>query len=221
MAEQHKTPGHRRSRGVASMILRVVNGQVPPGRLDAVVRGFERDFAPAARASAGLERFAVGARVRPEEDGHDIAAMTLWSTIEAALAAYGGELGRPQTLDRMNHGETLTRVDYYEVDAAAARRRDGDAAHLRLTAGTVARGLDADIQQQLRQHLPGLPDEAAGAWIGRRVIGADVEIAFMSIWTGVPEGWSLDAPIWPSISDQYATFRAELYDLFLAGAGTV
>ncbi|MEO5940945.1 MAG: hypothetical protein ABIZ72_08150, partial [Candidatus Limnocylindrales bacterium] len=148
------------------MILRVVNGRVPPGRIDAVADAYRRHYVPIAEQTAGLERFLVGARGAPDGD-HAFAAMTIWNDVEAALTAYGGDLGAVRTLDARSHGEQLSRVDYYEVDDDAARLSPGTPAHLRLTAGTVARGLDADIQHDLRLRLPELPAEAIAAFVGR------------------------------------------------------
>jgi hypothetical protein len=200
------------------VILRVVGGVVPPGQIDAVVEAYRRDYVPIAEQAVGLDRFMVGAR--PDAGGdHPFAAMTVWTSVEAALAAYGGDLEAVRTLDGRGHGEHLTRVDYYEVDEAAALRRPGAPAHLRLTAGTVARGLDADIQQELRRRLPDLPAEVIEAFVGRRVLGSEVEIALVTVWSGVPEGTALDAPIWPAISSRYDAFAIQVLDVVLAGAG--
>ena len=200
------------------MILRVVSGRVPPGQLDDVVEAYRSDYLPIARAAPGLDRFVVGARKRA--DGNlELAAMTLWTTVEAALAAYDGDLAVPRTLDARSHGEELSRVDYYEIDEGGARRRSGEATWLRLTAGSVARGLDAEIQQELRKRLPELPPEAIDAFVGRRVLGSDVEIALVTTWSSVPNGISLAAPIWPSISGRYDTFRIEVHEILLEGSG--
>jgi hypothetical protein len=200
------------------MILRVVSGLVPPGKLDDVVATYRSDYLPLAAAAAGLDRFVIGAREQPD-GSHGLAAMTVWTSVESALAAYGGDLVAPRTLDGQSHGETLTRVDYYVIDDGGARRRPGDATWLRLTAGTVAHGLDADIQQELRKRLPDLPAEAVEAFVGRRVLGPDVEIALVTTWSAVPEGMALDQPIWPWVSDRYDAFRIELHRILLAGAG--
>ncbi len=202
------------------MILRVVSGRVPAGRLDAVIESYARDFVPVARRTAGLDRFFVAARQTPD-GGHDLAAVTLWSSFEAALAAYGGNLGAVRTLDAKSHGETLAGVDYYEVDADAARRHPGTSRMLRLTAGSVASGLDADIQQELRKRVPDLPTEALEAYVGRRVLGAHVEIAFVSTWSGAPDGLPLDGPFWLTISDRYDTFRIAVHEIHLDGSGAV
>jgi hypothetical protein len=204
----------------APVILRVVTGRVPPGALDAVVEAYRRDYVPRAAATAGLDHYVVAARPSPE-GGHEIAAMTLWTTVDAALAAYEGDLTAPRTLDGLSHGEALTGVDYYEIGPGGARRRAGSGApsRLRLTAGTVARGLDADIQQELRRRLSELPDEALDAFVGRRVLGAEVEIALVTTWSGTPDSVDLEAPLWPSISGRYSTFRIGVHDVLLDGAG--
>jgi hypothetical protein len=200
------------------MILRVVSGRVPEGQLDAVVEAYRRDYVPIARQTEGLDRFVVAGR--PTSDGvHELAAMTTWTTVEAALAAYAGDLTVVRTLDDRNHGETLTGVDHYEIDEGGARHRTGDATTLRLTAGSVARGHDADIQQELRRRLPELPPEAIEAYVGRRVLGADVEIALVTSWSAAPPGVALDEPLWPSISNRYDTFRIGVYDILIAGTG--
>ncbi|HET7473222.1 MAG TPA: hypothetical protein VFJ71_08870 [Candidatus Limnocylindrales bacterium] len=200
------------------MILRVVSGRIRPGQLHAVTESFRAAYSPVAARTPGLNRFVVA--TRPDDDGgHHLAAMTIWDSVELALAAYGGDLTRPRTLDGRDHGAALDRVDYYELGAGRTRIVDVEPAFLRLTAGTVARGLDADIQQELRLRLPDLPDEAVEAYVGRRVLEGSVEIAFASTWTSVPEGIRLDAPIWPAISDRYERFRMEVHEIALAGVG--
>jgi hypothetical protein len=200
------------------VILRVVSGQIPLGELDAVSRSFRTAYTPVAAATRGLRRYVIGAR--PSDDGgHRLAAMSIWDDLDGALAAYGGELSTPRTLDGLDHGARLDRVDYYEIETARARRDERVPTRLRLTAGTVAPGLDADIQQELRARVPDLPDEAIEAYVGRRVLGRVVEIAFMSTWAGAPAGLALDAPIWPAISDRYESFRMDLLDVVLEGLG--
>jgi hypothetical protein len=200
------------------VILRVVSGRIPPGMLDRVAETYRQDYVPIAAARTGLDRFVVGAR--PLSDGgHGLASMTVWTSVEAAHDAYGGDLTTPRTLDGRTHGETLNRVDYYEVDDDAARRLTGTPTRLRLTAGTVARGLDAEIQQELRRRLSELPVEAVEAFVGRRVLGPDVEIALVTTWSAAPAGVALDAPLWPGISNRYDRFRIEVHDILLEGVG--
>ena len=198
------------------MILRVVNGRVPEGQLAAVRASLERDYVPAARRQPGLDRFLIA--TRPDGSGHEIALMTVWTDVESALAAYGGNLAAVRTLDGVAHGELLESVDYYEVGPEEIRRGDGQPRHLRLTAGTVGHGLDADIQRELRSRLGELETELVDAYVGRRVQGASVEIAFVSTWSAPPAGRALDQPIWADISAQYETFVLRLFDVLLEGS---
>lgn len=198
------------------MILRVVRGRIRPGMLDDVMGVYRRDYVPIAERTPGLERYAIA--VQAIDDGHALAAMTVWATIDSAMRAYGGDLEMPRTLDGRKHGEEMTDVDYYEVEPGGVHRRPGAPALLRLTSGTVTRGLDADIQQELRRRLPSLPPEALEAYVGRRVQGTEVEIAFVSTWAGTPGDASLEEPIWPEISGRYDTFRVELFDILVDGS---
>jgi hypothetical protein len=197
------------------LILRVIRGRIPPGQLDAVRASLERAYVPAAASRPGLERFLVA--TRPAADGHEIATMTVWADVDSALKAYGGNLSARSTLDGVGHGETLDRVDYYEVDISEVRRLTGVPRHLRVTAGSVGQGLDADIQRMLRQRLGDLEVEAVEAYVGRRVKGTVVEIAFVSTWTAAPANRPLDQPIWPDITSHYDSFVVGVYDVLLHG----
>jgi hypothetical protein len=198
------------------LILRIVTGRIRHGRLDTVTDAYSTSYYPVAMRTAGLETFLVG--IRPLGDDHGLAAMTLWSTVEEALAAYAGDLSAMQTLDAREHGEELNHVDYYEVDDAMIRHEGVQASFLRLTAGTVARGLDADIQQELRRRLVELPAELAEGYVGRRVLGDVVEIAFVSTWSSARDRESLEAPIWPEISSRYDSYRVSVFDIVLSGS---
>jgi hypothetical protein len=199
------------------VILRVVSGRIRPGELEAVTQSFRRDYVPVAATTTGLRRYVVAARIA--NDGPRVAAMSIWDDVEAAVTAYGGDLTTPRTLDGRDHGATFDRVDYYELEAGRTLADARTPTRLRLTAGTIARGLDADIQQELRARLPKLPDEALEAYVGRRVLGGAVDIAFISTWAIDPPGVALDEPIWPEIADRYATFRLEVHDIVLDGVG--
>lgn len=174
-------------------------------------------YPSAAGLLPGLERFLVATRPRPDTAEDDIAFMTLWTDVESAQSALGGRLDATITLDRRDHGEILDSVDYYEMEAGEARRTGGDARYLRLTKGTVGRGLDADIQRELRSRLADLGPEVVEAYVGRRVKRSLVEIAFVSTWTEAAAGRPLDAPIWPDISAHYDTFWIGVYDVILEG----
>jgi len=198
------------------LILRVVSGRIPPGMLDTVRAALERDYVPMARRQPGLDRFLTA--VRATKSGHEIALMTVWSDLESALAAYGGNLTALRTMDGVGHGEILERVDFYEVETGGIRRTGGNARFLRLTAGTVGRGLEADIQRELRSRVSHLGPELVDAYVGRRVKGSSVELAFISTWTDAAAGRELEEPIWPDISAQYDAFAIGVFDVLLEGS---
>jgi heme-degrading monooxygenase HmoA len=200
----------------AAVILRIVSGRVRHGRLETVTDAYTTRYRAVAMGTPGLNRFIVA--VRPVGDEHELASMTLWSTVEAALAVYEGNLSAKRTLDDREHGEELTHVDYYEVDDGVIQHVGVEASYLRLTAGTVARGLDADIQQDLRRRLGDLPAQLAEGYVGRRVLKDVVEIAFVSTWSAAQDRASLEAPIWPEISSRYDTFRVDVFEVVLAGS---
>jgi hypothetical protein len=201
------------------LLLRVVSGRVLSDRLASVKESLERTYVPVAHGLDGLERYLIG--TSPSDDpeiGHRIAFMTLWRDLEAATVALAGQLSAPRVLDNLDHGEVLDHVDYYEVDIMAARRNPGASRYLRLTAGSVSRGLDADIQRELRARLNDLGHEAIDAYVGRRVTGQSVEITFVSTWTDAADADELRQPVWPDISSQYDIFWVELYDVLLEGS---
>ncbi|HUQ77261.1 MAG TPA: hypothetical protein VM427_00110 [Patescibacteria group bacterium] len=201
------------------MILRVVSGRVSPGAVDRVSASYETAYVPIAEQTVGLVRFVVAVESTPD-GGHDLAALTVWATVDHALAAYGGNLSALRTLDAVDHGERMTKVDYFELDESTGADIGGDRPTLlRIAVGRVARGLDADIQQQLRRRLPDLPGEACEAWIGRRVLEGDVEIAFVSTWTRAPAEPRLGEALWPVISDRYAEFGVSLLSILVEGVG--
>jgi hypothetical protein len=200
------------------LLLRVVSGRIPPGKLASVTAAVRDRYAAAAVGVAGLERFLVGTWAQPHADqGHGIAFMTLWADLESASDAVGGNLSGLRVLDNVDHGEILERVDYYEVEIFETRRHPGVPRYLRVTAGTVSRGLDADIQRDLRSRLSELPPEVVDAYIGRRVRGPSVEIAFVSAWTDAATVDRLQQPVFPEIADQYDTFWIRLFDVVLEG----
>jgi hypothetical protein len=202
------------------VILRVVTGRIRRGDIDDVRRSFAERYRPFAMSVDGLVRFVIG--TQPAADGdHRLAVMTIWTDVDAAIRALGGDLRGVRTLDGTDHGASLERVDYYELEEVRTDADDRTPALLRLTVGTVRRGLDAEIQQELRAHLEDLPAEALEAYVGRRVHGGQVEIAFMSTWSEAPAGRDLAAPLWPSIAERYDAFGMDLLDVVLDGSGVV
>jgi hypothetical protein len=199
------------------VILRIVRGRVEADRLDGVIEMFDEPFREAARSTPGLVRFHVGVRsANPDE--RELVVVTFWATVEHALEAYGGSLDAVRTLDWAGDPAALREVAYFEVDESTLRRSDAEATILRLTVGRVARGLDADIQAELRTRMHALEPEMSEAYVGRRILGSEVEIAFISAWGREPALRSLDDPFWPDISARYDDFHVATYEPIASGA---
>jgi hypothetical protein len=198
------------------VILRIVRGDVVPGAHERLIDGFVTGYAPRARATPGLIRYYVGLGPEPRET--DLVVMTFWTSVDAALAAFDGDLERPMTLDGISDNANLREVAYWEVEEVLLRRSDHEPEHLRLTFGRVSQGADAAIQEELRQRLHTLEPGMTEAYLGRRLVDTDVEIAFISVWSSVPEGLDLATPVWPDISTRYTSFGLELYRPIASGA---
>jgi hypothetical protein len=197
------------------LILRIVRGDIAPGSLGPLVDGFANTYAPRARVTPGLIRFHVGIGPTPSES--EVVVVTFWTSVDAALAAYEGDLDAPRTLDGLADHARLRDVAYWEVDETLLRRSDRAPALLRLTFGRVSEGADAAIQEELRHRLHLLDDAMTEAYIGRRLLGTEVEIAFVSAWSEMPAGRDLAAPVWSDISARYSVFELGLYRPILSG----
>jgi hypothetical protein len=197
------------------VILRIVRGAIAPGGLDAVAAGFAGAYPARARGVPGLVRFHAG--VRPEGEGHALALVTFWTSVDAALEAFDGDLDAPRALIDVGPVVTLSGVAYFEVDESQLRRSPSDPVGLRLAVGRVHQGLDASLQQELRRRLHELDADVTEAHVARRIVGTDVEVAFVSAWARMPAGRSLDEPIWPDIASRYDWFGAETFDLLATG----
>jgi hypothetical protein len=202
-----------------AVILRIVRDRVRADRLDRLVATFDETFRMAARSAPGMVRFHVGVRATTPDE-REVVVVTFWSTAELALEARGHGLGDVPGLDCARDPDALRDVAYFEVDESTLRGSDADARVLRLTVGRVARGIDAEIQGDLRARMHALEDEMTEAYVGRRILGDDVEIAFISAWQRVPIGRSLDASFWPDISGRYDTFEVATYEPIASGAAT-
>jgi hypothetical protein len=198
------------------VILRIVRGHVSADRLGALTEGFVARYAPLARQTPGLVRF--HAALRPDANGHELVVVTFWSSVEAALSAYDGDLGSVRTLDGLSKDADLQAVEYFEIDETQFRRSTAEAEVLRLTFGRIARGIDVEIQQELRSRLHELEPAMTEAYVGRRILGQEVEIAFISAWETAGLGRPLDEPFWPEISARYDRFEVATYTPIVSGA---
>lgn len=194
------------------MILRLVRARVLPGRFDALRHGLEEGFRPWVRGSEGLIRAHVGHRT--VEGASEVLFITAWDSAEAVLAVIGGDIGRMATVEGVSDHVEPRSVDLYEVDESTVRMVDATPAVFRTSAGWIELGPDVEIQQELRSRMHDLPVELLEAYVGRRIRGQSVEVAFVSVWADEPAGQRLDDSIWPDISTRYDAFQVETYTPF-------
>lgn len=191
------------------MILRIARGRVRTGGLGGLAEAFDATYVPDAQRRPGLAHFHVV--VRPDGADHEVLAITLWNSVEAALQAFGDDLSSGRTLGEIGRFAQFSGADHYEVDESQLRQPSGRIATLRLSAGRVGGGGEAAILEELRRRLPELGDEMIDHFVGRRLVGTDVEVAFVSTWSRAPEGRSLDEPMWPDISARFHQFWIRTY----------
>ena len=192
------------------MILRIVRGRITVNRVEGLTAALGASSDEHARATPGLVRSHVG--VRPlADDEHEMVLVTCWETVDAACPAGRAAPAGLRAHDGEPAAGGLAGVAYFEVDESTLRRSEAAAAVLRLSVGRVARGMDVDIQQELRQRMHLLEPEMSEGYVGRRILGSDVEIAFISAWEREPAGRALDAPMWPDISAGYDSFEVATF----------
>jgi hypothetical protein len=104
-------------------------------------------------------------------------------------------------------------ADYYEVDEVLVRPSNDTPIVLRVAAGRLDAGLDVEVQREIRRRLPLIEGVMTQAYVGRRLVGEQVEVAFISTWAGPPLVGLLEEPIWSDIAARYHHFRVRTYVL--------
>ncbi len=202
------------------VILRIVRGFVAPERSDALVDAFRARRAELV-THAGLLRYHVAWR-QVDEGGHELLSMTVWESAEAAIREYG-DLNQPRSLGGLDELAEGTTASFYELDESMLRETGADRGTVRYTAGVIPFGSDVDIQLELRRRMPGIGSEMTEGYVGRRIVGDSVEVAFVSVWQVDRPGQPLDQPLWRDLSTRYSSFEIATFALLdpTFGAATV
>jgi hypothetical protein len=122
-----------------------------------------------------------------------------------------------KTLGMIGRVAEFSGADHYELDESQLRQSPPYVSTLRLSTGQVEGGREAVVHEELRRRLPMIGEEMAEAYIGRRLVGTAVEVAFFSVWSRAPVGRSLAEPMWPDISSSYDRFWVRTYTPIPAG----
>ena len=189
-------------------VLRIVWGRVEPDRLSALAAAFI-DATQHGSPVDGLIAWHLG--TRPSGDHHEVAGLTVWDTVDHALAAFAGDLASNRTLAQLDAVADFSGADFYEIEAAHIRIPTDDAAFLRVATGTLPSGPEAEILGEMRRRLTSIGVQVAEGYVGRRLRGNGVEAVFVSVWEGVPDRASLDDPIWPDLAARKEDFSVRTF----------
>jgi hypothetical protein len=143
-------------------------------------------------------------------DGASVAIVTAWKDAVRALS-FDRDI---RAFDRTLHAPEPVLYECEISDRSPAEEPPGV---LRIAAGWIERGPEAEIQQELRRRLPGLGPELLDAYVGRRIRGRSVEILLVATWTTEPPDHPLDEPLWPDITARYREFLVETYEPAVCG----
>ena len=162
---------------------------------------------PGPTPTDGPDRYHLGAR--PSADGVDVLVLACWPSAEAAAAGDAREVSAWRIAAR--HLDDVE-VGHFEVDLNILRDPDVQPAALRIATGRFSRpGTDIQMQELLRERVDTIAEEMTEAYVGRRLVGRAVDVAFVSAWRSQPAEPRLEEPFWPDISLRYDEFDVEVY----------
>jgi len=189
------------------MILRVIRGLGDRGRIAALRADLIARLGPGPVTVDGPDRYHLGRRAGIDLD--DVLLVACWPSAEAAAA---GDARGVSALELARRFLDNVDVAHFEVDVNVLRAEHARPTALRIATGRFSRpGADIQMQQLLRDRLPAVGPEMLEAYVGRRVVGRAVDVAFVSTWEGRSGDLRLHETFWPDISLQYDTFTVEVY----------
>ena len=217
------------------MILRVIHGRGAPGQLEAVAAALGEIYAPARPVESAIARLHLGQRripVEGESGGGDVAAdhafahnattrhkaaddieicvLSCWRSAEAASAADARGTS-PLAIARAELPDLS--VEHFEIDETVLLDVDRPARVLRIATGQFSKlGADKEMLDVLRQRVPTIGAPMVEAHIGRRLVGREVRITFVSSWSEAPSGQDLRDAFWTDIALRYESFDVRVYE---------
>ena len=196
-------------------MLRVVWGRVEERRLPALADAF--GAATQGRPTPdGLIAWHLG--MRAVGNHHEVAGVTVWESVENALAAFADDVASNRTLAELDRVATFSGAAVYEIEGASVRAASHETVALRVATGILPSGHETEILSEMRRRLTSIGSDAVEAYVGRRMVGRGVEAVFVSLWEGAPDLRRLDDPIWPDLAELKADFAVRT---FVAARGGV
>ena len=150
--------------------------------------------------------------LRSSAEGNEFAVISTWETPDATLAAFGPEVNRVAMIAGVSEHLEFRTVEHFEVDESIVVHSDVAPAVARIAIGAIDLGDDVEVQQELRRRIPDLGRDVVEAAVGRRITDRMVEVAFVTLWSGRPEGRTLEEPVFPDVAERYRTYSIEVYD---------
>lgn len=191
------------------MIVRIVRGSLTPGRIVDARRALWAAGLLRGEWRPGVVR--PHAWVRADEDVAELVWLDFWATSGAAAAGSGPSNG-PQAAALLASVLDDQAIAHFEVEEGLTRESADEPRILRLAVGRFSRpGADVETQEILRRRLPSLGPEMVEAYVGRRIVGRAVEVAFISTWLAEPVDGPLDAPLWPDVVVRYDSVHIGRY----------
>jgi hypothetical protein len=196
-------------------VLRVVWGRVEERRLPALADAF--GAATQGRPlPGGLIAWHLG--MRAVGDHHEVAAVTVWESVEDALAAFADDLASNRTLAQLDRVANFSGAAVYEIEGASVRAASHETVVLRVATGILPNGTETEILSEMRRRVTSIGSDAVEAYVGRRMVGQGVEAVFVSLWERAPDLARLEDPIWPDLAELKADFAIRT---FVAARGGV
>jgi heme-degrading monooxygenase HmoA len=191
------------------LILRIVRGRVTPGCHTTVRAGLRASFSRVRELDGILQAHMA---LRSAAEGNDFAVISTWTTPDAARAVFGRNADRVASIPGVTEHLDFRTVEHFEIDESMLLHTDEPPAVARIAVGSVPLGDDVEIQREIRARMGALGGEVAEAYVGRRIRDRAVEVAFVSLWAGLPSDRPLDEPIWHDVADRYESYCIEVYD---------
>jgi hypothetical protein len=189
------------------LILRVIRGRADRVKVAALRGALIDRLGPGPAGRDGPDRYHLGARRAGAR--LDVLVLACWRSAEAAAEGDAREIS-PMRLATRHLGQV--EVGHFEIDMNLLRDAEAKPDALRVATGRFHRpGGDIQMQELLRERLASIGPEMTEAYVGRRLLGRTVDVAFVSVWRGVPAGQPLDGPLWPDISIRYDELGVQVY----------
>ena len=199
--------GQPADEGEGDVILRVIRGRAGRDRVTALRADLVARLGEGPAPAIGPDRYHLGARASGESE--DVLVLSCWPSAEAVEAGDRQDISPLRVASR--HLKDLT-VAHFEVDLNLLRDPDVHPIALRVATGRFSHpGTDIQMQELLRDRLHTIGEEMFEAYVGRRLVGRAVDVAFVSAWQARPSDHPLEDAFWPDISLRYDTFDVEVY----------